>query len=239
MSEEDAFLDGIATNRADRTRLLVFADWLADRSDPREEFVRLHARLLDMDGTEPEFAELEKKWVNWTASASGPDCLPHASGKLSDHWLDAVCRVCSAADVEPYLYGDALLPTAPAERLEFDFFAHKNNSDSPTSVLYHGLAGAFGSPVEFVASTVLADIRADEWFDAGRSILTCYPITRGNFWLRWRECLTELSEPPAFPIILWESPFLGGQYFSTGWSNWALVGLHQHDYFALFRCFTD
>ena len=52
MSEEEAFLDGIAADRADRTRLLVFADWLADRGDPREEFVRLHAKLLDMDGAE-------------------------------------------------------------------------------------------------------------------------------------------------------------------------------------------
>ncbi|MGZ4825448.1 MAG: TIGR02996 domain-containing protein, partial [Terriglobales bacterium] len=34
MSDEDAFLDGIAANRADRTRLLVFADWLADHGDP-------------------------------------------------------------------------------------------------------------------------------------------------------------------------------------------------------------
>ena len=90
MSEEDAFLDGIAADRADRTRLLVFADWLADRGDPREEFVRLHARLLEMDGTEPEFADLEKQWTSWTASVVGPDCLPHAFGKLSERWLDAI-----------------------------------------------------------------------------------------------------------------------------------------------------
>src|SRR5438270_11536651 len=94
MSEEDAFLDGIAADRADRTRLLVFADWLADRSDPREEFVRLHAKLLDMDGTEPECGEHNDRWKGWVGGT--PFDYP-APARLSGRWLDALCRVYTAA----------------------------------------------------------------------------------------------------------------------------------------------
>lgn len=240
MSEEDAFLDGIAANRADRTRLLVFADWLADRSDPREEFVRLHTKLLEMDGTEPEFAELEKRWERWTAGATGPDCLPHVEGKLSAHWLNSLCRVVQTADVEAYLFGDSIpFPADTPERLEFDFDAHKDRCETPTTVFYRGSANGFASPLEFCASTVLLDILQDEWFDVTRSVLSCSPITRGNFWSRWRGCLAELLAPPSFSLPSPDNRFLGGQELSTGWSNWAIVGVHQHDYFALFRSTTD
>src|SRR5947209_1174005 len=129
MSEEDAFLDGIAADRADRTRLLVFADWLADHSDPREEFVRLHARLLDMDGTEPGFADLEKQWASWTASVVGPDCLPHASGKLPERWLDAICRVCTTAEVEMFAQDGRAPGAFRATRSEYGPESHRQEDE--------------------------------------------------------------------------------------------------------------
>src|SRR4051812_33056412 len=100
MSDEGAFLDGIAGDRADRTRLLVFADWLAERDDPREAFVRLHVRLLDLDGTEPDFATLDKTWCEWTGGvARAPGYLPGAKQTvpLNDRWLDSFCRVFTPA----------------------------------------------------------------------------------------------------------------------------------------------
>src|SRR5687768_14950226 len=99
MSEEDAFLDGIAADRADRTRLLVFADWLADRGDQREAFVRLHAKLLDMDGTEPDFEKHNKAWRLWIRLRPS---FRFAHSRLNDRWLDAMCRVCTSADVATY-----------------------------------------------------------------------------------------------------------------------------------------
>src|SRR6266702_4092908 len=101
MSDEDAFLDGIAADRADRTRLLVFADWLADRSDPREEFVRLHTKLLDMDRSEPEFNGLNEQWKSWIGGLPFDAPTP---GRLSSRWLDALCRVYTVSEAANYVF---------------------------------------------------------------------------------------------------------------------------------------
>lgn len=45
-SDEAAFLNAIRTNPADETARLVYADWLADRDDPRADFARLSAEFL-------------------------------------------------------------------------------------------------------------------------------------------------------------------------------------------------
>jgi len=44
--DEIAFLKAIGDNPADETARLVYADWLADRNDPRAEFARLSADFL-------------------------------------------------------------------------------------------------------------------------------------------------------------------------------------------------
>lgn len=44
--DEAAFLSAIRTNPADETARLVYADWLAERDDPRADFARLSAEFL-------------------------------------------------------------------------------------------------------------------------------------------------------------------------------------------------
>jgi uncharacterized protein (TIGR02996 family) len=44
--DEAAFLTAIRTNPADETARLVYADWLAERDDPRADFARLSAEFL-------------------------------------------------------------------------------------------------------------------------------------------------------------------------------------------------
>jgi uncharacterized protein (TIGR02996 family) len=231
VSEEEAFLDGIAANRADRTRLLVFADWLTDRSDPREEFIRLHATLLDMDGTEPEFGELETRWNRWVGSSGGPRRKPY-SGFLADRWLNALCRVCTADDIAPHLRDAGYAWASAAERIE-----HEGVNRYDTVVLYRGLACDFATPLEFLAGTILLDIAENEWFQ-GR-LDRCYPVTRGTFWRLWREQRDGLSTPPPLPEISPDNHFLGAQYFGGGWAYWAAVAVYQHDCYALFWTTTD
>ena len=205
MSEEDAFLDGIATNRADRTRLLVFADWLADRSDPREEFVRVHTRLLDLDGTEPGFLELEETWVSWVggrtrysgSQRSWAVTSPHLSGR----WLTAMCRVFTADDAESYLFDDEE-PQGAVERFSSVEAGPAALVRATSVTLYRGKPEQFTSPFEFAAATILLDVW-DEPFraetgsqeQANRRYLT--PVARGTFWrlLAGVQCRT--TEPAA------------------------------------------
>lgn len=238
MPEEDAFLDGIAADRADRSRLLVFADWLADRSDPREEFVRLHARLLEMDGTERAFPDLEMEWAAWTGGVPVvPGDLPGGSGppRLPERWVDALCRLFTAADI-------ATAPVAPpppasvVERLEFEQMDHISTSGEEYLSLYRGAAGDFAGPFDFAARTVLNDLWDDRFrarpLVPGRGLLC--PVTRGNFWRRWRGACAALRNPPAVPEFDPDNPFLGAQFVEGDWNNWAFVAAHRHDYFALF-----
>jgi uncharacterized protein (TIGR02996 family) len=229
MSEEDTFLDGIGADRADRTRLLVFADWLADRGDPREEFVRLHAKLLDMDGTEPEFEERNEVWNIWVNEGTKPRANRPWIG---NRWLDAMCRVCTSADIEPYLHDADYAWWSAAERTEHVY-------DYDTLVLYHGLARDFVTPLEFLAGTIAIDIGNNEWFPAVVPLQGCEPITRGKFWRLWREQLAALRNPPPLPETVSGNRFLGAQYFDGSWAFWAAVAVYQHDYFALFWTTTD
>jgi uncharacterized protein (TIGR02996 family) len=231
VSEEDAFLDGIAADRADRTRLLVFADWLAERADPREKFVRLHARLLEMDGREPEFAEFEAQWNRWVGGTAGPQRQPY-SGFLADRWLDAICRVCTVADLEPYLCDADYTWSSAAERAE-----HECANPFDAVVLYRGLARDFATPLEFLAGTIAIDVGENEWFQG--ALAGCAPITRGTFWRLWREQVAALMPPSPPPEIAPDNHFLGAQYLGGNWAFWAAVAVHQHDYFALFWSTND
>ena len=234
MSEEDAFLDGIAADRTDRTRLLVFADWLADRSDPREEFVRLHAQLLEMDGTEPEFAGLERLWANWTGGVWTAQ-MP----KLDDRWLDSMCRAFTAADVITYHAGAPCVRSAEVERHEYGQMDHMVTDGEETLVLYRGKPEAFDSPFAFTAGTVLRDLwddpfRAAEAGAGNPGYRSLVPVVRGSFWQRWREYCAGLRNPPPLPAVAPDNHFLGAQYVEGDWNNWAVVAIHEHDYFALF-----
>ena len=157
MSEEDAFLDGIAADRADRTRLLVFADWLADRSDPREEFVRLHAKLLDMDGTEPEFEELETRWnrCGWEAAAALVGSRIRASWPIAG-WMP-FAQACTVSEAELCLRSNATRFIAPEHEYEVE-------RGYDTLLLYHEPVRASLSVMEFLSETVLTNLREDEWF---------------------------------------------------------------------------
>lgn len=232
MSEEDAFLAGIEADRADRTRLLVFADWLAERNDPREEFVRTHEKLLQMDGTEPENAELGQLWNRWVGSSSQPHRQVAPLSLLPDLWLNSICRVCTSADVEPYLRDPNYAWWSGVERT-----VSTCTNPYDTVVLYRGQAGDFVGPLEFLAGTVLIDIGVDEWFRG--SLESCFPITRGTFWGLWREQLSALRTPPPVPVIPADNRFLSAQYLCGSWSNWAAIAVYQHDCFALFWSTTD
>jgi uncharacterized protein (TIGR02996 family) len=242
MSLENAFLECIAADRTDRTRLLVFADWLAERSDPREEFVRLHARLLDMDGTEAEFENLDRKWSEWTGGVSLiPGYLPGplSSSRLPDRWLDALCRVFTAADVVAHPFDEKALTEVPdLERQEFGQMDHTNISGEESLTLYRGPVTSFRSPLDFVAQTVLRDLWDNPFRPRSPRPDTIGfllpPVSRGGFWQRWRLHCANLRNPPPIPVIAPDNRFIGGQYIEGDWNNWAFVAAHRHDYFALF-----
>ncbi len=231
MSDEDAFLTGIASDRADRTRLLVFADWLADQGDPREEFVRIHARVLDMGGTEPEFAELDKVWNRWVR---GRPSSRSRRTRISDRWLDAMCRVCTIADVNQYtLHGRGTL-LALTQATIFGPRDHVYPDYERSLNLYRGRAGDFDSPFDFVAQTVLADLQEDPFLTREiAAIDACYPITRGRFWKHWQDHAQQLHEPPPLPVLGADNPFLAAQYIDGGDNNHGLVATYANDYFAL------
>jgi uncharacterized protein (TIGR02996 family) len=235
MSEEGAFLDAIAADRADRTRLLVFADWLAERDDPREEFIRLHARLLDVDGTEPEFEKLDEQWGKWVGGNFF--AAPHRP-KLNARWLDALCRVCTTTDVEEYAEKGRDPESILAEMTEYGNDDHYGSGEQ-TLILYRGDPLDYPTPFEFVSQTLLVDLWQDPFLDEGKKALAkCYPLTRGRFWLIWQEKCVSLRNPPPMPALAADNHFLSSQFIDGDWNNWGMVAIHQNDYFALFWCTT-
>ena len=243
MSEEDAFLDGIAADRADRTRLLVFADWLAEQNDPREEFVRVHTKLLDMDGTEPEFDELEARWLWWTGGTNDKRSYPLSLGvvppRVSERWLDSLCRVFTTADTV-YRSGASTDRPLDVDRYDFGSQDHCYPPLENYLSLYRGQPERFGAPFDFVVGTILHHLRLghdpfrapepDQKYPGSRYLM---PVTRGSFWRCWRRCCRELRHPPALPIIAPSNYFLGAQYLEGNWNGWAFVAVHRDDYFAL------
>ena len=239
MSEEDAFLAAIAADRADRTRLLVFADWLAERSDPREEFVRLHTRLLDTDGTEAEFRGLEDEWVRWTGGVAWmPGYLPGppTGHRLDERWLDAFARVFTEGDVQSHAPNNE---PPEVERLGFGQMDHLSISGEEELVLYRGKPAHFRGPFDFATRTVLRDLWDDpfglpprHWSGTGSRFLA--PVTGGSFWQRWRMHCRGLRNRPPLPVLDPDNHFLGAQYIEGNWNNWCFVAAYRNDYFALF-----
>ena len=76
MNEEAGFIAALLAEPDDRTTLLVYADWLDERADPRAEYLRLLA------AQEPDLARravlcqvLDTGWVQLIGSRSfGPGC---------------------------------------------------------------------------------------------------------------------------------------------------------------------
>jgi uncharacterized protein (TIGR02996 family) len=78
MSEEAGFLEALAHTPDNNTTRLVYADWLADRGDPRAEFLRIDHRLMS---EQPAFlrrrfielqATLDPQWAMRVASRHVP-----------------------------------------------------------------------------------------------------------------------------------------------------------------------
>ncbi|MDB5306994.1 MAG: hypothetical protein JWO38_1196 [Gemmataceae bacterium] len=60
-AEDKAFLRSIIDRPEDITTWLVYADWLADRDDPRAEYLRLQAELGREPANSPELERLEAR----------------------------------------------------------------------------------------------------------------------------------------------------------------------------------
>lgn len=64
MSEENAFLSAMLANPDDVDTWLVYADWLAERGDPRADYLRLEVELERQLARFEEFqARLDPRWV--------------------------------------------------------------------------------------------------------------------------------------------------------------------------------
>src|SRR5947209_4719841 len=79
MREDSAFLRTIAAAADDDAPRLVYADWLADRGDPRGTFVRLQCALAALPPEDPLRSDLEQTErrllaahaADWTADLAG------------------------------------------------------------------------------------------------------------------------------------------------------------------------
>src|SRR4051794_14008230 len=83
MSEEAGFITALLTEPDDCTTLLVYADWLQDRSDPRAEYLRLlavekadEARVLEIRAQLAALRTcLDVGWITLIGSRHfGPHC---------------------------------------------------------------------------------------------------------------------------------------------------------------------
>ena len=69
MNEEAGFIAALLAEPDDRTALLVYADWLDERSDPRAEYLRLLAKDEQDESRFVELrAALDSAWVQLIAS---------------------------------------------------------------------------------------------------------------------------------------------------------------------------
>lgn len=61
MTEEDAFLQAILESPDDDLHRMVYGDWLADRGDPRGEFIHVQYLLARMAADDPRRPQLEAR----------------------------------------------------------------------------------------------------------------------------------------------------------------------------------
>src|SRR5712664_4048321 len=93
MLEEDAFLQAIIDNPEDDTPRLRFADWLAERADPRGEFIRTQCRLARLPGNDPNRAALQDQETNLFPSAKSAfiNSVPKVLTTYFDQGIDYYC----------------------------------------------------------------------------------------------------------------------------------------------------
>jgi uncharacterized protein (TIGR02996 family) len=85
MSDEAAFLEAIRQSPYDETVRLVYADWLDEQGDKRSEFLRVEARLRQIDSQDPSYPTTLNRWLQLRdeVSAEWVDTLgPRVSGLL-------------------------------------------------------------------------------------------------------------------------------------------------------------
>ena len=59
--QKAAFLDAICDDPEDDAPRLLFADWLAERGDPRGEFIRVQCALAGLDTDDPGREALKRQ----------------------------------------------------------------------------------------------------------------------------------------------------------------------------------
>src|SRR4051794_28526898 len=76
MNEEAGFIAALLAGPDDRTTLLVYADWLDERADPRAEYLRLlAAEAPDVSRTAELTRRLDFGWITLLKSRHfGPGC---------------------------------------------------------------------------------------------------------------------------------------------------------------------
>jgi uncharacterized protein (TIGR02996 family) len=93
----DDFLDAIQAEPADRTRRLVYADWLDERDDPRGELVRIEEEMRDTPVFADRFWELKPRrnalrrligaeWCN--RMQYGTECEPVLAHGIPEGWRE-------------------------------------------------------------------------------------------------------------------------------------------------------
>jgi uncharacterized protein (TIGR02996 family) len=73
MNDEDAFLEALRSDPSDGTFLLVYADWLQERGDPRAEYIRLTQTPQENESRIQDLRrQLAKDWVALIDSCETP-----------------------------------------------------------------------------------------------------------------------------------------------------------------------
>jgi uncharacterized protein (TIGR02996 family) len=83
VSEENALLSAIIANPDDPTTWLVYADWLAERGDPRAEYLRLEVELEQQLARSEELqVRLDPRWVRRVSRRRWAEIKLRAGGTI-------------------------------------------------------------------------------------------------------------------------------------------------------------
>ena len=97
MHAADDFLRAIEAEPGDRTRRLVFADWLDERADPRGELIRVEEEMRTLPAFSDRFWELKPRRNELRAAAGpewcgrmrhGTECEPVFRHGIPDGWRE-------------------------------------------------------------------------------------------------------------------------------------------------------
>jgi uncharacterized protein (TIGR02996 family) len=83
MSEEAAFLSAMLANPDDISTWLVYADWLAERGDPRADYLRLEVELERLLARSEGFhARMDSRWVQRVSRRRSAEIKLRAGGTI-------------------------------------------------------------------------------------------------------------------------------------------------------------